>query len=177
MFPPVHPGVAYLLYTAYTRLVDSEPPGGLATLALVMGALFSDLVDLPLYHLVGAPSTRTVAHSLLVGVGLSGLVLLAISQLSVDNRVGVVFAVGYLSHLLADAVWPLVLWIPEELRYLGWPITQQPLYEGIKPLVTVSDVTITTLWVELALLAVAIVVWWRDGRPGLGELNRQQQGQ
>lgn len=167
MFPPVHPGVAYLLYAPYARLVDSTPPTGAATLTLVIGAVLPDLVDLPLYHLGGAPSTRSVGHSVLVGVGLSALVGLASRRSSIDDRIGVAFAVGYVSHLLADAVWPLVLRIPAELRYLGWPVTQQPPYEGTKPLATVGDVTITTLWVELAVFLVAIGLWWHDDRPGL----------
>lgn len=172
MFPLVHPGLAYLLFAAYARLVDGRPPNGPVTIGLVVGAVVPDLVDLPLYYLAGAPSTRTVAHSLLVCVGLSAVVRLAIGRSSVDDRVGKGFAAGYLSHLLADAVWPLVLWLPAELRYLGWPLTQQPLYEGTKPLAAVCGVTVTTLWVESALLAVALAVWWRDGRPGLGERDR-----
>lgn len=167
MFPLAHPGVAYLLYTGYTRLVDGEPPGGSATVALVIGAAVPDLVDLPLYYLGWAPSARTVAHSLLIGIGVSGLAVLVNRQSSIEAGHGAVFAAGYLSHLLADAIWPVILWIPDELRYLGWPFTQQPLYEGVKPLGTVAGLTVTTLWVELALLAVAIGLWWGDGRPGL----------
>lgn len=41
-----------------------------------------------------------------------------------------------------------------------------PDYEGTKPLVEVGGTTVTTLWVELVLLAFAIALWWRDGRPG-----------
>lgn len=167
MLPPVHPGIAYLLYALYTRVVDDDPPTGLVTLALLLGAVLPDLVDLPLYYLGGAPSTRTVGHSLFVGIGLSALVGIISRRSTINNYVGVAFAVGYFSHLLADAVWPLVLRIPEELRYLGWPLTQQPVYDGIKPLVTVGGTTVTTVWVELALLMAAIVLWWRDGQPGL----------
>lgn len=167
MLPPVHPGVAYLLYAPIVWRVDDGPPTRPAMLALVIGAVLPDLVDLPLYYFGSAPSTRTVAHSVLVAVGSSGLILLASRWLPVPDRVGTAFAVGYLSHLLADAVWPLVLWIPSELRYLGWPLTQQPLYEASKPLITIGGTTITTVGAELALLTVAILRWWRDGKPGL----------
>lgn len=173
MFPLAHPGVAYLLYTAYIRRVHGRSPDGLAAVALVSGAVIPDVVDLPLYYFGGAPSTRSVAHSVLAGVGLSSLVALTIGRSAVDNRVGVAFSAGYLSHLLADAVWPLVLWLPAELRYLGWPLTQQPLYEGTKPLGSVSGVTVTTLWIELAMLTVAIAIWWHDGRPGFRDLAKR----
>lgn len=167
MLPPVHPGVAYLLYALYTRAVGNEPPTGLVMLTLIIGAVLPDLVDLPLYYLGGASSTRTVGHSAFVGIGLSALVGIISRRSTSNNYVGVAFAVGYFSHLLADAVWPLVLRIPEELRYLGWPLTQQPVYDGIKPLVIIGGTTVTTVWVELALLLAAIVLWWRDGQPGL----------
>lgn len=168
MHPLVHPGVAYLVYAAYVRLVHDRPPGDAATLALVLAAMVPDLVDQPLYHLGVAHTTRTVGHSVLVGLVLSGLVAGAVERSGVDDHVGRAFAAGYFLHLLADAVWPLVLWLPAELRYLGWPLVQQPPYEGIKFLVAVGDVAVTTLWVELVLLAVALVAWWRDGRPGTG---------
>lgn len=167
MFPLVHPGVAYLVYTTYTRFVDGGPPGGAATLALVLAAFAPDLVDQPLYHLGVAHTTRTVGHSVLAGVVMSGLVALAVRRSATDDSVGNAFAAGYFLHLLSDGVWPLVLWLPAELRYLGWPVVQQPPYEGTKFLVAVGDVVVTTRWVELVLLAVALVVWWHDGRPGL----------
>lgn len=166
MFPLVHPGVAYLVYAGYVRLDDGRPPGGTETLALVLGAVVPDLVDQPLYHLGTAPTTRTIGHSLLAGVVLSALVVLAVRRTATADRVGRAFAAGYFLHLLADAVWPIVLWLPAELRYLGWPIVQQPPYEGTKPLLAIGGVVVTTLWVEIVLLVVAIIVWWRGGRPG-----------
>lgn len=167
MFPLVHPGVAYLVYASYTRFAGGGPPDGRATLALVLAAFVPDLVDQPLYHLGFAHTTRTVGHSVLAGVAVSGLVALAVRRSATDDRVGNAFAAGYFLHLLADAVWPLVLWLPAELRYLGWPVVQQPPYEGTKFLLTAGDVAVTTRRVELVLLTVALVVWWRDGRPGL----------
>lgn len=175
MFPLVHPGIAYLAYSGYLRFVDDEPSEGLAILVLAMGSVIPDLVDQSLHYLGSAPNTRTVAHSMLAGAFISTLVFLAINRFSANDRLGIAFLIGYLSHLLADAVWPVVLWIPAELRYLGWPVMQQPPYDGIKPLGTVGGVFVTTLWVELGLLAVATVVWWRDGRPGFWIITGVQQ--
>jgi hypothetical protein len=52
----------------------------------------------------------------------------------------------------------------------------EPLYEDTKSLGAVGGVTVTTLWIESALLTVALAVWWRDGRPGLGERNGYRDG-
>lgn len=167
MFPLVHPGVAYLVYARYERYLRGEPPGGLETLVLVFGATVPDLIDQPLYYLGSASTTRTLGHSVIAGVVLSLVVVLAVQRWSFDDRPGQAFAGGYVLHLAADAVWPLLLWIPAELRYLGWPFIRQPPYEGTKALVTIGGVVVTTLWVELGLLVLAIVVWWRDGGPGI----------
>lgn len=167
MFPLVHPGVAYLVYALYGRYGRGAPPGGGETLVLVFAATLPDLVDQPLYHLGMTSTTRTVGHSVMAGVALSLLVVFAVRWLPIDGRARQAFAAGYFLHLAADAVWPLLLWIPAELQYLGWPIVHQPPYEGTKPLLAVDDFVVTTRWVELVLFALALLVWWRDGRPGI----------
>lgn len=173
MFPPAHPGVAYLVYAAVLRLRDTDPPGDAATIALVVGALGPDLVDQPLYLVFDLPSTRTLAHSLLVAVPVSLAVLIAVRRSSLSNDVGEGFAVGYLSHPFADALWPLLLGKHDELGFLLWPILPSPDYEGEKFLVVVDDVPVTTLWPELTLLAGALAVWWRHGRPGTGPVRKR----
>lgn len=166
MFPPVHPGVAYLLYSPLRRLVDGRAPTDRATLALVVGATLPDLIDQPLYHLAGFPTTRTVGHSLLLAVPLC-LGLAAVGRRrGLPAAIWQAFAFGYAAHLAGDALWPLVLGLPDELGFLLWPVTYMPAYRGTKPLVAVGGTTVTTLWVELPLLAVAVALWWRDGRPG-----------
>lgn len=176
MFPPVHAGVAYLLYAAYTRVRDGDPPTGLPTLVLVFAAVLPDLIDQPLYYALDLPSTRTLAHSLLVAVPFSLVILAAIRRSKYPDAVGTAFAVGYLSHPVADAVWPLALGLYDELGFLLWPLTHSPAYEGQKALLAAGDVTVTTLWVELVLLAVALVVWGRDGAPGLEIVRRRLAG-
>ncbi|AUX08601.1 putative membrane-bound metal-dependent hydrolase (DUF457) [Halalkaliarchaeum desulfuricum] len=167
MLPVVHPGLAYLVYTGWTHLTSGRPPGGLATLALVGGALLPDLIDQPLYFLLPLPSTRTLAHSLLVAVPVTVVVVVAVRRSSLSNTVGNGFAIGYLSHPIADAFWPLLLGKHAELGFLLWPLTESPAYEGEKALFVVGDVTVTTWWPELGLLALATVVWWLDGKPGI----------
>lgn len=176
MFPPSHPAVAYLLYGEFRRVRDSDPPDGYPTLALVAGAVLPDLIDQPIHGLAAVPSTRTLAHSLLFGVVVCLAVATAVRRFSRPNTVAVGFAVGYLSHLAADALWPLLLGYDDELGFLLWPITQSPPYAGEKPLFAVGDVLVTTTWVELLLLAGGLGLWWADGRPGLRPIRRWLDG-
>lgn len=168
MFPPVHAGVAYLLYAglARARIVDSPTAG--AVLAAAIGALLPDLIDMPLHALVAVSSTRTLAHSLLIAVPVSLLFVALVRRSDAPDAVGTGFAVGYLSHPAADALWPLLLGRYDELGYLLWPVTHSPPYEGTKELIALGNITVTSLWVELLLLAVAVLAWWRDGKPGIG---------
>lgn len=171
MFPPVHPGVAYLIYSPLARWRTDEPPTGGATLALVVGAVLPDLVDQPLYYTFGLSSTRTLAHSLLVAIPVAVLAIALVRRLGGPQEVGIAFAVGYLSHPVADAVWPFAFGAYEELGFLLWPITHSPDYPGQRLLLTVDGLTVTTLWVELLLLVAALGLWWQDGKPGAGCLR------
>ena len=167
MHPVVHPAVAYVLYRLGRGSVRAGPPGPNVTLALVLGAIIPDVIDQPMYHVFAFPTTRTIAHSLLVAVPVCLLVWIAVRRRGVRDEIALGFAVGYLSHLAADALWPLVLGEYDELGFLLWPITEMPPYEGVKPLVTIDSLTITTLWVEVGLLVIGVLVWSRDGWPGM----------
>lgn len=118
MFPPAHPGVAYLLYSAFRRLGDGEAPTAPATLALVGGAVLPDLVDQPLYHLAGFPTTRTIGHSLLLAVPVCLAVTVLVRRSTLPRPVAAAFAFGYGAHLAGDALWPLVLGRRDELGFL-----------------------------------------------------------
>lgn len=181
MFPAAHPGVAYLLYAVLLRASGRGTPTHVATGALVVGALLPDVVDQSLYHVTGAvPSTRTLAHSLLVVVPVCVVVIAAIRMSEVPDDAGYGFAVGYLSHPLADALWPFVSGEYAELGFLLWPITPSPPYTGRRVLVVIADIPVTTRSVELGVLGVALIVWWSHGRPGLrpvrDRLSRRPRG-
>lgn len=172
MFPAAHPGAAYLLYAAGRRSIGTGTPSHGATLWLVAGAVLPDLIDQSLYHyqLLGVPSTRTLGHSLLFVVPATVVVLVGARRSSLSNDVGTGFAVGLLSHPAIDAVFPFLLGRFDELGFLLWPLTHSPPYVGNKPLFGVGDVAVTTRWVDLFVLAMALALWWRDGRPGLEPL-------
>lgn len=171
MFPIAHPGLAYLLYAGWRRTAGEGAPTGPATLALVGGALLPDLLDQPLYHLGVTPSGRTIGHSLLLLGPVAVAGALVVRRSARPDGVGAGFAVGLLSHPVADATFPLLLGRLDELGFLLWPTTYSPPYVGNKPLFDAGPLTVTTLWVDVLVLALGVVAWVRDGRPGFGTLR------
>jgi hypothetical protein len=179
MWPWEHLAVGYLCYSLLVR-ARGERPGGREALAVAVGSQFPDLVDKPLGWVVGVTSTTglTPTHSLFVAVPLSALVVL-VGRWQGAGRVGLAFAVGYLSHLSADALYPVLLGEGLFTWFLFWPLTPVPTHGTAPPLATVRSLAETfvtflgtprgTLYVlgELALLAGAVLLWLRDGVPGL----------
>ncbi|MFB6105936.1 MAG: metal-dependent hydrolase [Halobacteriaceae archaeon] len=95
---------------------------------LLVGTQFPDLVDKPLAWVVAVlPSGRSLAHSALTMVALVALIWWVARR--VDRAAwGPAFAVGYATHLVGDAVSPLVSGEYAELSYLGWPLLPAPDY-------------------------------------------------
>lgn len=172
MWPWGHAAVGYLLYTAYCRYGDGLPPIGPAAVAVVVGTQVPDLVDKPLaWTLAVLPSGRSLGHSWLVAV-----VVLAAAWLILDGRrraLLVPFGVGWLSHGLADAVVSIVTWDLPDLGYFLWPLTTTPPYETEQSFVAhLLGMEVTPYFVlQGVLFAVALLVWYRDGNPGLGEIR------
>jgi len=168
--PPVHLGVAYLLFAACARFVDDRPPSGPVTVGLVAGAVVPDLVDLPLYTRRRAERTDRCPLAARLdrafrGRPARGRPVVGRRSYYAGRRGGLPLALPRRRRLAGG------LGLPAEFRYLEGPLTQQPLYEGAKSLGAVGGATVTTLWIESALPTVALAVWWRDGRPGLEERN------
>jgi membrane-bound metal-dependent hydrolase YbcI (DUF457 family) len=173
MWPWGHLAVGYLLYSAFARRYDDRPPSGLETVALAFGTQFPDLVDKPLAWSVSVlPNGRSLAHSILVAAVVIGLVALVCRRLR-RKPVAVAFGIGYVSHLASDALPVFPDGPVSDLAFLLWPLlppveydTQQSFaahFLGIEP---------TPLFLfQIVLLAVALVVWIRDGMPGTTELR------
>lgn len=210
MWPWEHVAVAYLLCSAGTRAglggewwgdrTDDDAgdrsatplrrgaagPTDAVAVAVVLGALFPDLVDKPLAWVVGVlPGGRSLAHSLLVAVPVVLLVGLA-SRRERATAVGVAFAVGYLSHLPLDVLASGVLGDGFDLGFLLWPLTPTATGPPDAPALLhvlernreflaflASPVGRRYLGFEVALLSAAVIVWWLDGRPGPGWLRRR----
>jgi hypothetical protein len=124
------------------------------------------------------PSGTSLAHSLLVAVPAS-LLAVAVARRAGRGRYGTAFAVGYLSHLPADVVYPALVGGTPKTAFLLWPLV--PARVGDVPgfLPHFEDLAASFLGflagpqgaaylaAELALVGGALALWLYDGAPGL----------
>ena len=172
MWPLGHAAVAYLLYSLSHRGRFDAPPELGPLVALAVGSQFPDLVDKPLaWYLGQLPTGRTLAHSLLVLVPLSVLVVLVARRYD-RTEYGVAFGVGALSHATVDAL--PVLWNEDaSADFLLWPLVSVEAYEEGAPSVVslfLDSLSEPYFLSEFVLAAVAFALWRRDGSPGLERL-------
>ena len=179
MWPPGHLAFGYLLLVALDR-IDALRPSARRTAsgdgselrsrtalpALALGTQFPDLVDKPLaWWLPVLPAGRSLAHSALAALVLLPIVAALCRRL---GRPGLVlpFALGHLSHLAGDALWPLLTGAYAELGFLLWPLARRPPEEliGLGNYVLLTALSPYSL-AQVALVVVALAVWWR-GRTG-----------
>ena len=173
MWPWGHLAVGYLLYSAFARWRFDRPPGSGAALLVALGTQFPDLVDKPLawtFHLL--PGGRSLGHSLLTATVVCAL-WFWVARRRGRAALGVAFAVGYVSHLFTDAIVPLLNGQYRYVAYLGWPLLDLPPYDtGVGFVERFASMEFTPLMLfEFALVALALAVWLRDGRPGLSVLR------
>lgn len=179
MWPWEHLAFGYLLYSVYCHAAWRDGPGERDAAAVAAATLLPDLVDKPLGWWLGVlPGGRTFAHSLLVAVPAIVLVAL-VGWFLHAHRSAIGFAVGYLSHLLGDVVYPLVVKGELRMGFLLWPLTasdagapEAPFGHLVELLADFTAFLATPmgalyLLVEGLLVVTALVVWWRDGTPGL----------
>lgn len=180
MWPWEHLAVGYLVHSLLIRARTGSPPAGMEVLALAVGTQFPDLIDKPLAWELGVlPSGTTLMHSLFTALPVSALALILTARRGTP-RLGIAFAVGYLLHLPADVVYPVLygngLWI----EFLVWPLV--PVQQGYIPgfLYELRHLVGRTvrylsspagrlyLALEVGLLASAVSLWYADGLPGVG---------
>lgn len=173
MWPWGHLAVGYLSYRLLSRIEFGRRPGGRATVAVAIGTQFPDLVDKTLAWSFGVlPHGRSLAHSLFTAI----LVVAVVRFFFRRQNHGVeatAFAVGYASHLLADAIHPAIRGEFRELGYFAWPVVPALEY-GTTPSFAsqFGSLTLTPfLAAELALTLVAAALWLRDDAPGVGVLR------
>ena len=175
MWPWGHFAIASLLYSAFTRMNYRRLPGGLAVFALAVGSQFPDLIDKPLgWSLSVLPGGRTLAHS----VFLAALLIPLVSVLAAEydrRETASAFSLGYVVHLLTDIPPSVLAGDFEELTFLFWPVLEQPDYEEVGSILEgfLRYSMGGYEWAQLALLALAMVVWYRDGRPGIAYAQLQ----
>jgi hypothetical protein len=186
MWPWEHLSVSYIVYSMAVRGSRRRPPTATESYALLVGALFPDLVDKPagwLFHVF--PSGISVAHSVFIAVPLS-LAILLICHNKGHTGAGTGFGVGYLLHLPQDAVYGTITsGSAPTYRVFLWPIAPQQTdtYGGFVANVQHYFSSYQTLladpnaiWFvvfELLLLSMALLLWIIDGAPGWNIVRRQ----
>lgn len=156
MFPWTHAAFGYGLllvlgFALSRRLSRAE------LIAVLVGTQFADVVDKPLAWWFGViPSGRSLAHSLLVAVPLSMLVL-AVAWHRSHPEIGTAFGLGYASHLVGDTYVAFYYWRPTEFSFLLWPLLPAYPYDdfaGFADFTANVEVT-TALLGGLAVGAIA----------------------
>lgn len=186
MWPWEHAMVGYVLYSGYARFSGRRRPSDRAAIVVVVAAVLPDLIDKPLaWQLELLPTGRSLGHSLLFALPLIALVLLATRRYGAGD-VGPAFSIGYLSHLPADSIYPLVVpGVALDLGYLLWPFASAgstqtgDLYGHVLFLLRDFAHLLAGpdgwryLLVEASLLTLAVGLWIVDGLPGLGTIRRR----
>lgn len=180
MWPWEHAAVGYTAYSLFCRLRGKQPDDG-AAVSLLVGTQMADLIDKPLAWGLGVlPAGRSLGHSLLFVVPCCVLVY-AIARHRGSPELGVAFGVGYLLHLPADLVSPMLHGGTPGYRFLLWPLIDLPQSGGWqfgceRTVSGVIDCLLGPLGPvyligEAVLLGTALLLWWADGLPGLGFLR------
>ena len=156
MFPWTHAAFGYLLLLSIAVLLRKRLSRA-ELIAVIVATQVPDLVDKPLAWWFNVlPSGRSLAHSLLVAVPVS-LLVLAVAWRLTHPEVGFAFGVGYASHLFGDSYVALYYWRPEELTYLLWPVLPPYPYDDFVGLTDFfSQVVITPNFVLFFIAAAAV---------------------
>lgn len=173
MWPWGHFAVGYLLYSVFVHLATRRRPTGPATVALALGTQFPDLVDKTLAWGFGVlPNGRSLAHSLITAAVVIVAVQVLLRRRNRDD-IANAFGIGYVSHVFADALSPVLANNYDGLAFLAWPIlpaieypTQPSIVAYLRYLSLESFFT-----VEGGLALVVFGLWLYDGRPGLGVVS------
>jgi hypothetical protein len=183
MLPWEHAAVGYLAYSLFSHLRYRRAPGGVETIAVIVGAQFPDLIDKPLAWQFGVfDSGYALGHS--VFLALPAAAVAAALARTRDRFVAAgAFAVGYLLHLPGDVV-PGYLQSGElHLEIVLWPVrTATPgqydtpavartlaIFEEYVRTLTSQDPP-TLVLVQAGVVALTGLLWLYDGAPVLREL-------
>jgi hypothetical protein len=84
------------------------------------------------------------------------------------------FSVGYFSHLVADAVGPILRGEVAELGYLLWPVTPIAADAGGSSIIGYFlNITLTPYFLfQILVLFLGASLWVADGVPGWGAVRR-----
>jgi len=186
MWPWEHLAFGYLLYSLAVRATTGDPPRGSAVVVLAVATQVPDLVDKPLaWSLDVFAVGYAVGHSVfMVGPLLVVAAFLAWRRGTGARRLVGAYAVGHLSHLLGDLVYPLVLGDGLLVERLLWPVaTFEPsvgrggfvarvvvFFQRYLDQLLALELGLAFL-VQVGLVVGVFALWLVDGRPGPGALR------
>lgn len=179
MWPWEHLAFGYVLFSLLARIGRHVEPGEASVYLLGLFTQFPDLVDKPLAWSLGIlRSGVSVGHSVFVALSIS-VVALALGHARGRTTAGLAVAVGYLSHLLGDLLYPVVTGEPFRIDAILWPLVRTSSIEGTGlvsrvryllgnlEVVLVGEYGVLYVGLELTLLATALALWYADGCPGV----------
>jgi len=173
-----------VVVSLWRRGRDRRPPGEAEAIAAVLGSQLPDLIDKPLgWRTSLLPSGHSMAHSdRRRPYGCRRLPPRA--PVRSGGRGSAAFSLAYLVHLPADVVYPMVLGRSPNLAFLFWPFVDIPASPDRRvrgpragtrrsvPRLPPDAPGFTFLLIELSLLGVALLLWRRDGWPGVASVVR-----
>ncbi|MFW6000406.1 MAG: hydrolase [Halorubrum sp.] len=137
---------------------------------VVAGAALPDLVDKPLAMVGLVPTYHSVAHSALFAL-LLGAGWLAARRYGAATAPGAVaaVAVGWATHLVADAAQISINGRPENTVFLLWPLVRRWDSIGLGPgAFALQYLWTPSFYVEVAIWLLAGSLLLRDGPPEVG---------
>ncbi len=173
MWPWGHLVFGYVVYSLWRRLSGNPPPTDTTALLLAFGTQFPDLVDKPLAWTFGViPNGRSLTHSAITTT-IIVVTVLYVAHRSSRLSYATAFGTGYYSHLIGDALNPLLGGSLYELGFLLWPLVPAIDYGDGGFLAHFAELELTPLFVvRILVLAVpAALLWIADGTPGTALLR------
>jgi len=183
VWPWEHLAVGYLGAALLVRLRYGRSLTHREAIAVALATQYPDLLDKPLGWVFGIfPSGLSIGHSLVVGLPLVAVVVV-LTRRRGRPALGEAVSVAYLLHPPADALYGVLLGGEFLWSFMLWPLLPQP--PATAPVDTVAYVLglverflvalgtpagVGYVVFEITLLAVALALWTRDGRPGLPAL-------
>lgn len=152
---------------------------------MAIGSQVPDLIDKPLaWYFSVLPSGRSLGHSLFTAAAATASAA-AVQAVTRARGLTAAVAIGWVSHLLGDVAYPLVVKGDLRVGFLLWPIV--PAGDSSSPgaIGHVSELFAafleylatpagaTYLLLDVALLSAALVLWIADGTPGIGLVARR----
>lgn len=186
MWPWEHLAFGYLLWAGSVHLRGRRRVRADEALAVVLATQLPDLIDKPLaWTFAVLPSGVSLAHSLSFALPVTAAAVL-LGRRTGRRTAAAAFAVAYGSHLLGDALYPLVRGHSFSPWFALWPFVSVPSNHAhphglLRNVAYYLDGYIAMLLsprgfayvvLELALLGAALAVWLYDDTPGLPDGRR-----